>query len=279
MTSRDAIEGHYTHGGLIAAITTGLAALGKTPRTVTADDLAPVDEFHTGARQATEHLVDQLPLGPNTHLYDIGSGLGGTARLVSTRFGCRVTGVDLTAEFVEAARTMNGWVGMEDRLAFHHASALDTPFVDAAFDAACMVHVGMNITDKAALFAETARLLKPGAPFGIYDIMAAGTGELAYPVPWATEPGNSALATLEDYQAVLKAVGFEITEVCDRSDFAIDFSRHAREREREKKTAGPPPLGIHIIMGENTGQKIANLAAGLEAGIVAPVEIIARRSG
>ena len=82
------VESHYTHGRLTRAIADGLAALGRTPGTITIDDLGPVDEFHIGGRQATDELMSQLNLSPAFHVLDVGSGLGGPARFVSSRYGC-----------------------------------------------------------------------------------------------------------------------------------------------------------------------------------------------
>jgi ubiquinone/menaquinone biosynthesis C-methylase UbiE len=149
----NAVEAHYTRGHLIRAITDGLTALGRTPQSVTVDDLGAVDEFHIGGRQATDELMRQLRLSQELHVLDVGSGLGGAARFVGSRYGCRITGVDLTAEFVETARTLSEWTGLGQRLTFHHGSALALPFADASFDAAYMLHVGMNIPDKRGLAA------------------------------------------------------------------------------------------------------------------------------
>ena len=54
------VSKHYTHGNLTAAISAGVRSLGKTINSVSVDDLAPVDEFHIGGRQATVELLDQL---------------------------------------------------------------------------------------------------------------------------------------------------------------------------------------------------------------------------
>jgi SAM-dependent methyltransferase len=270
------IERHYAHGGLSRAIIQGLATLGKTPRSVTVDDLGPVDEFHVGGRQATEELMKQLALAKDLHVLDVGSGLGGAARFVASRYGCRVTGVDLTAEFVETARTLSEWTGLGERLRFHHGSALATPFGDAEFDRAYMLHVGMNVADKPALFAEVARVLKAGGVFAIYDVMKTGEGTLTFPVPWAATPEISAVATPEVYRAALRAGGFEIRAERDRRDFALEFFETLRARMA--RGGGPPPLGLHLVMGPDAATKIGNMIANIQAGSIAPVELIAQRA-
>ena len=278
MANDQTVAEHYAHGRLVAAIREGLAALGKTPDAVTIDDLAAVDEFHIGGRQATEDFIGQLGLSADDHVLDVGCGIGGPARFVAERYGCRLDGIDLTPEYVATARTLCEWVGLEGRIAVHQGRALDMPFDDGAFDAAYMLHVGMNIADKAALFAEVARVLAPGGRFGVYDVMATGPDDLAYPVPWAETPETSAVASPDDYKAALRAAGFEISAERDRRDFAIAYFDRMRARAAEAAQAGvPPPLGPHIPMGESAPLKIANLRDSIAAGRVAPVEIIARR--
>lgn len=271
------VEHHYAHGALVHAIAGGLVALGKAPPSVGLDDLAAVDEFHIGGRLATEAVVGQLGLSRDLHVLDVGSGLGGGARFVASRYGCRVTGLDLVAEYVEAARVLGEWTGLAGRVRFARGSALAMPFAAASFDAAYMLHVGMNIPDKARLFGEVARVLRPGGPFGVYDVMATGEGALAFPVPWASTPELSAVATPAAYRTALRASGFELVAERDRRALALEFFRSLRARLAQ--AGGPPPLGLHLLMGPEAGTKVGNMIASVEAGLIVPVEMIARRLG
>ena len=108
MPAQTDVSRHYTHGSLTDAIRDGLASLGKAPGTVTVDDLAPVDEFHIGGRKASEDFLDQLGFRADKHVLDVGCGLGGAARFVASRYGSRVTGIDLTSEYVETGKTHFG---------------------------------------------------------------------------------------------------------------------------------------------------------------------------
>ncbi len=147
------------------------------------DDLAPVDEFHIGGHNATAHAVSQMSLGTGDRVLDTGCGIGGATRYIASFVGCHVTGIDLTPDFISIAETLTELTELTDKTSFHVASALDMPFDSGVFDAAFTFHVAMNIPDRAALYAEAARVMKPGATFCIYDVMKKGDGDIAFPVP------------------------------------------------------------------------------------------------
>lgn len=274
MTGSHEVADHYTHGSLTDTITTGIAEIGKTPETVTIDDLSAIDEFHIGGRAASIEFLDQMSLSSDAHVLDVGCGLGGPARFTASRYGASVTGIDLTAEFVQTGQALCQWVGLDNTIELVEGSALDMPFDDAGFDAAYMMHVGMNIADKEKLFAEVARVLKPGSTFGVYDVMQTAQDEISFPVPWAETPATSALASPEHYKGALEKAGFEVVAERNRRDFAIAF--FAELAAKTQAAGGPPPLGTHILMGESRAVKVKNMADNIKAGRIAPVEMIAR---
>ncbi len=275
MVDNNAVIDHYNKGDLLAVIKNALAAAGKSLDAVSADDLAPVDEFHIGGRQASVDFIGQLGLGPGDHLLDVGCGIGGPARFAAAAYGCRVTGLDITPAFIQAGRELNGWVGMSDQVRLEPGSALDMPFDGGRFDAVMMLHVGMNIADKAGLFAQAARVVKPGGLFGVYDVMRLGEGALDFPVPWAAGPETSALAAPADYRAAFSAAGFDIIAERDRHGFAVDF--FVAMQKKSAAAGGPPPLGVHLLFGEQRAEIMGNMIGNLKAGRMGPVEMIGRR--
>lgn len=184
---------HYTTGALMRHILNALRTLDIDPDAATPDDLAAVDEFHTGGRRATDDLLAQLTIKPGTLALDIGCGIGGPARHVAHTKGAHVTGVDLTPEFIETARELSALVGLADQTDFHTGSALALPVKDGHFELALLLHVGMNIEDKTTLMAEAKRVLKPGGTFAVFDVMRAEdeTTPLAFPLPWSEAAGTS----------------------------------------------------------------------------------------
>ena len=272
MSYDKSVSEHYLHGNLLNAIEKALLALGKTIDTVTIKDLAAVDEFHIGGRLATDHLFKQLNFSNPSYLLDVGCGLGGAARYVASKHKHNVAGIDLTPEYIETGNTLCTWLNLDGYVSLDQGSALSMPYQDNSFDGGYMLNVGMNIDDKASLFTEIFRVLKPGAVFGIYDVMRQKDGELTYPVPWATDSSTSKLSTPEQYIQALEQAGFEISQENNRHDFSLNFFQQLRVKTDANE--GPPPLGLHILMQESTAKKVGNMIDNIKKGLIAPVEII-----
>jgi len=267
----DIVTRHYSIGNLADVILRGLTAAGKDLDNLSVDDLTAVDEFHIGGRAATVYAVSRVSLTAHDHVLDVGSGIGGAARTVAHLTGCRVSGIDLTPEFVAVSRLLSDLTGLADRTDFQTASALFLPFAASTFDAAMTFHVAMNIKDCETLYSEIARVLKPNAKLCIYDVMKLNNTPLSFPVPWAMSEGSSHLRTPENVTELLQMAGFDVLEVDDRSAFA----RTVFERQQPDPAGGRAPLGPHLVMGTSASEKIRNIKDGVARGCVAPVQIIA----
>jgi len=178
MSVETQVSAHYTHGDLLNAIDVALAKAGKNPAKPSLEDLAPVDEFHVRGREATTELGTHLGLREDHRVLDVGSGLGGASRQLATAYKCQITGIDLTEEYCRVATELASRVGLSDRVRYQQGSALTMPFPDNSFDIAYTQHVAMNIADKAGLYREIARVLKPRGKFGIYDLLQGQGGSL-----------------------------------------------------------------------------------------------------
>ncbi len=271
MVSEQTIAEYYSQGELGRKILTALMTLGADPSRLDPDQLAPVDEFHIGGRGATVELLDQLNLRPALRVLDVGSGLGGTARYLAGRHGVEVTGIDLTAEYVEVATSLTRRAGLADLVQFRQGSATTLPFPDGSFDRVCMLQVGMNIVDKAALFTEIRRVLVAGGGLGVYDLMRVGPGEITYPVPWAGSSATSFPVEPQRYRELLAQARLPVQAERDRRSFGIEALHEIHARVARD---GPPALGLHLVMAPDPALKIANMLDSLERAVLAPTEMI-----
>ncbi|MCW2849666.1 MAG: SAM-dependent methyltransferase [Marmoricola sp.] len=262
MDVRELVRGHYGHGNLGDAILSVLAEAGTDLDALGPADLVAVDQLHAGGAAATKHVLERLELEPGQRLLDVGCGIGGTSRMAAMA-GADVTGIDLTPEFVEAATQLTARVGLGDRARFVTTPGESLPFDDGSYDVAVMVHVGMNIPDKAAVFAEVHRVLAPAGTFAIYEQMRTGPGDLPYPLPWAEDERSSFVESAQDYIAQLEGAGFTV-EVVD------DYTA---------ATLGPPPAGPLspvAVFGPVFAQRVGNNVAATRAGLLGAIVLVAR---
>jgi ubiquinone/menaquinone biosynthesis C-methylase UbiE len=268
------VEKHYSASdSLIDAIATSLRAAGIDPERVAAADLAPVDEFHIRGRAATLELAEAMGVDADTFVLDIGSGLGGAARTLAEHYGCRVTGIDLTPSFCTAAREMSRWCGLDDRTTFEVGDACALAFDDGTFDAAMTIHAAMNIPDKAAVYREAHRVLKPGGRFAVYDVLQGEGGDVLFPVPWAREPSISHLATPAEMRDLLDAAGFELLDEIDSTEESLSWFQQLSARIAEH---GPPPVSFGVFLGSDFAAMAANQVANLTDRRIRTVSYLCR---
>jgi MPBQ/MSBQ methyltransferase len=271
----DPVALHYGHDDLEATILAAAASVGLDPDALTPDDLSAVDEFHMGGREATLALAELAGPKASDHVLDVGAGIGGPARLLSHRYGCKVTGIDLTPEFCRTADLLSARVGLGKSVTVEVGDATAMTYPDGAFDLAWTQHVSMNIADKDALFGEIFRVLKPGGRFALYDVIAGPSGPAHYPVPWASVPEISHLVGRDAMRGHLEGAGFRIDHWEDPTAWAFEWLRTTRAKIA--KASGPPPLSLRAIMGPDFALKLENLEQNLEEGRVELLRALAVR--
>lgn len=274
MTDKDgemhrSVAHHYGRTDLGERILAALEAAGLNTDELRVDDLAPVDAFHIRGREATEELARLAQIGPGDHVLDAGCGIGGTGRYLAATFGCRVTGIDLTDEYIGVAEMLTERVGLADQVAFRQGSVLDLPFDDDGFDVVWTEHAQMNVADKRTFYRELFRVLKPGGKLAFHDIFEGPEGDPHFPVPWAPDASISHLVRIEELRAALGAAGFSQLLWEDKTAASADFFRGVLAR-------GPAALGLHLLM-DDAKTKLGNLLRNLEEGRVCVVQAVLRK--
>ncbi len=271
----DTITEHYTMQDLAEAIFTGLKQAGKDLNNLKQEDLAPVDEFHIRGREATVELAQQLDLNASKHILDVGSGVGGASRYLASAYGCRVTGLDLTEAYCQVAQLLADRIGLGQLIAYRQGSALDMPFENESFDIVWTQHTAMNIADKARLYAESWRVLKPGGLLAIYDIVEGEGEPLIFPVPWAREPSISFLVTSDELRELLGQAGFQVVSWRDTSEDGRSWFQEVAEKMQ--KVGGTPPLGFHILLGPDFKTMARNQVRNLNENRIGLIEAVVQR--
>ncbi len=255
----DGVRDHYRAIGLTERLKMALAVLGPEDQTLAPEQLAQLDQFHSRGLAATTDLARLAGITADIAVLDIGSGVGGPARFLAAAYGCRVTGIDLSEPFVEAARYLTARTRQTGLVSFEMASALALPFDAGSFDAAFLQHVAMNIADRPRLYREIRRVLKSGGRFATFDVVL-DAGEPHYPVPWARTPATSLLLTAAATREAIEAAGF-------RARVWQDDTKAAAVWFAETRAAGPPPPpNLGLVMGPDFAQLTGNLGRNLLEG-------------
>jgi SAM-dependent methyltransferase len=274
MNNASSIATHWAAGDVYAIIVDALQKAGKDLGNLKVDDLSAVDHFHARGLPATIELADALAIRPQDHLVDIGCGIGGPARYLAQRFGCRISGVDITPPYVEAGNKLTALVRMQQQVRIELGDGQRLPYADAQFDGGYAQHVTMNVPDRAKFYDEAFRVLKPGAFFALTEHGLGPNGSPYHPVPWSSDGSGEYLVTPEATRALLRAAGFTAIEMKDTGPKYLAGYRKAIEREQQGQM---PILGVHLLLGELAAEKTRNAARNIDEGRTHPIQVICRR--
>jgi ubiquinone/menaquinone biosynthesis C-methylase UbiE len=265
------VEAHYGRGAVLDNILHALTTAGKNLAHLAPSDLAAVDEFHVRGREATTELAERAEFRPGERVLDVGCGLGGSVRYLAVEHGVRAIGVDLTKEYVDAARVLADMVGLAGQVEFRQASACVLPFEDSSFDVVWTEHVQMNIPDKRSFYAGLARVLAPGGRLVFHDIFQGDGGEPHCPVPWAEHPSISFLSPQTEIRNILEELGLTIRYW---QDMSLPSQAWFEAADRKLAGAAAPPLGIHLLMGETAHTKVRNMANNFRERRITSVQAV-----
>jgi sarcosine/dimethylglycine N-methyltransferase len=261
------LEAHYSARDIEAKILAALRTVGLDPEQgITPEQLGALDHFHTGGFKASRELQELAQICAADRVLDIGAGLAGAARMLAHSPGCRVDCIELTSDYCTGATLLNRLTGLDDRINVHQGSALDLPFPDDTFDAVWMQNVGMNIADKQKLYAEVCRVLKPGGRFAFQE-MAAGREDATfyYPLPWATDPADNLLITIEAMHSVLGDCGLTAETFEDASDMILNSPPPTPSASATTAAIPQAQLGLSVFV-DNLSEKAGNARRSLQEG-------------
>ena len=200
--------------------------------------LSAHDQDHYGGTEAVDRLMGLAAITADDHVLDVCAGMGGPARYIAWKTGCKVTGLDLTASRVAGAQALTKAARLGAQVDFVHGNALDMPFDPAQFTCIISQEAFAHIPHKNQLIAACARVLKPGGRMVFSDIMSHQT--LSAPDAQQLYDGMrfSEIATLADYQQWFADVGMRWVRTIDLSAewTRILVDRHAMYRSLKDTT-------------------------------------------
>jgi SAM-dependent methyltransferase len=273
-TGRTNVSEHYAKRELGAEILNALRQTGKDLDTLSIDDLAPVDQFHVRGKQSTLELAQRAGISPGQRILDVGGGLGGSARTLASMFNCDVTVVDLTEDYCRVGEMLTARIGLSERVRHQHANALALPFPDTSFDVLWTQHSTMNIEDKSSIYAEFHRVLRRDGRYASQEIMQGDNSPVYFPVPWARDPAISFLQPPATIRSLIERAGFSALVWNDETASA----RNWYDKRIQTAASGLPPLGIHLLLGEDIVAMSHNQISNLNENRIAIIQAVFRKT-
>jgi len=262
-----AVSAYYDRHPISAEQVLGaVRAGGRDLATLRPEDLFPHDQDHYGGTGAVDRLARRCGLGAGSHVLDVCAGLGGPARYLAARYGCRVSGVDLTLSRCAGARRLTELVGLASLVAFARGDAVRLPFAGAAFDACVSEEAFLHVADKAALLAEVRRVLRPGGRLAFTDWVARPALTRADRERLLEEHSAAGVVGADEYVLALPAAGLGLRSVEDLSaEWAVILEERLAMYRRI--SAGPGDFA----------ERYAFLAGLVREGRLGGTLIVARR--
>ncbi|MCB2109742.1 MAG: methyltransferase domain-containing protein [Defluviimonas sp.] len=268
------VRKHYGSPEIVGRILAAVPWPDESGSPLTAASLFPYDQLHGRAIQATREHAARLNPSAEAHLLDIGSGVGGPARYFASTYGCRVTGIDVTPEFVAASGELGRLCGLAGRVDFLEADAAKLPFPAETFDHAYCFYVGMNLSDTAAVLSEVFRVLKPGARL-VWTEVTALTGEPHFPLPWARTAEESHVGTVEQLTALFEDAGFALLAIEDETGSHVDLARKIGASGQVPTAA--EDQANHVVLGADFVERRKNYIRSLSEGLIASTLVVSMK--
>jgi sarcosine/dimethylglycine N-methyltransferase len=222
-TQRDDVIRYYdTHPINEDEILAKLTARGANLAALTQNELKDFDQDHYGGVEVVDTLAARAGILREHHVLDVCSGMGGPARWLAHRIGCRVTGLDFTQSRVDAARRLTQRVGLDSLVDFVHGDATKMPLPDSRYDRVISQEAWLHIPDKAALIAQCARVVKPNGVLAFTDVVLCVSLTNAEESRMTSEMQAPGIAPVSNYLELLARNGFSVESNEDLSAFWTD---------------------------------------------------------
>jgi arsenite methyltransferase len=182
---------------------------------------------HTGGLTATRDLLGLCHVDEAREVLEVGCGIGvGTANLARDH-GCRVVGIDRSAQMIEWAGRRAREHGVEDRVELHVADATALPFDDGRFDIAYTESVLAFLDDPALAIREMVRVTRPGGWVGINE--SIWTGPVTPEMEALARDLQAGIRAAEEWRSLCESAGLRDLEIRLRR---VDPAAEVRNRIR-----------------------------------------------
>lgn len=201
-----------------------------------------VDDLQAATHALTRRMAQHGRLSADLDVLDVGCGTGGPACFLAQECRCRVHGISTSKVGVEEARRRAEARGLGDRMRFAYGDGMDNGLPDASFDRIWVLQASHFMRHKDRLFAESARVLRPGGRMVLGDIMLRAPMPMIEVVKHRDQFlllhqvfGRAKMEPLESYRAWATDSGLRVDVLEDLSVETQPTFEHWRRNAREHR--------------------------------------------
>ncbi len=242
------------------------------------NQLSQFDQYHYYGVEAVQAAIQAANLGAESRVLEIGSGIGGPARVLADRSGCHVTALELQPDLNAVAETLTDRCGLSGKVRHVCGDALTHDLADGAFDAVvswlALFHIPGRDRD---LFPRFCAALRPGGVFYAEDLYQLGEFTPGDREKLTQMVFSKSMSTQEEYVAALRAAGFGNVVFETRTASWVEF---CTGRLAAYRAARPRNLAIH---GEGVVNGLTDFYRAMvdlfESGNLGGVVVSAKKAG
>jgi ubiquinone/menaquinone biosynthesis C-methylase UbiE len=176
------------------------------------------DTLRPGGLELTTRLADAAGIQTSMQVLDTACGKGTTSLYLGRKYGCRVTGIDLSEQMISVAKLKVAAEGLSGMIQFCHGDVEEMPFQDESFDVVISECAFSLMPDKEKASKEIHRVLKKGGKLAMTDIVLRGEVNNTLRSQVGMVCCMSGAASAEEYITLLSRVGFDSPYLEDYSD-------------------------------------------------------------
>ena len=199
------------------------------------------------AQHTNEIMAAAVSLAPGMRVLDLGCGYGSTARYLAAKFGCSVTGTNISRKELDLARTRSKQAGLDQLLAFQYGDFHRLDFPDRSYDVVWSQEAFLHAVDKAAVLSEVRRVLKPGGTLVFTDILVRKDTLDSDRTRIYDRVKSPDMWDVDEYRDALSRLNFRMDREEDWSQHVARSYGWVRDGLRENRPQLLPKIGAETI--------------------------------
>ncbi len=219
------------------------------------------EDVAVASERTVSAMASQCQINPQTQILDVGSGYGGSARWLASKFGCHVTCLNLSESQNSRNRVMTDEQNLTDRINIIDGNFEDIPAENQHFDLVWSQDAILHSGQRERVLEEVDRVLKPGGEFIFTDPMQARDCPVGVLQPVLERIHLDSLGSFSFYQQQAQRLGWEEVSNSDLTPHLVTHYTRVRQELVKRRE-----MLVGKISDDYIDRMIQGLSLWIDAG-------------